>query len=109
MTASPKIQEFIERAKGAGASEQSLVGILTARGWPEKEVYEALAAHYERLIGTEIPRRGGAGTAAKDAFFHLLLFLDFSDVDDLVGRAGLHADRPMAAGSLVFRALLSRL
>jgi hypothetical protein len=70
----PNISEFIERAKAAGASEQSVVGILTARGWPEKEVYEALAAHYERAAGMAIPRRGGTGTAAKDAFFHLLIF-----------------------------------
>jgi hypothetical protein len=69
-----KIYDFIERARASGASEQSLVGVLTARGWPEKEVYEALAAHYERLTGIEIPRRGGAGTAAKDAFFYLLVF-----------------------------------
>lgn len=68
------IREFIERAKAGGASEPALVGMLTARGWPEKEVYEALAAHYERVTGMEIPRRGGTGTAAKDAFFHLLLF-----------------------------------
>lgn len=74
MSPNSKIDEFIERAKASGASEQSLVGILTARGWPEKEVYEALAAHYERLTGIEIPRRGGAGTAAKDAFFYLLAF-----------------------------------
>lgn len=74
MPANSKISEFIERAKAGGASEQSIVGILTARGWPEKEVYEGLAAHYERLTGIEIPRRGGTGTAAKDAFFYLLVF-----------------------------------
>jgi Domain of unknown function (DUF5671) len=70
----PNIEEFVERAKAAGASEQSLVGILTARGWPEKEVYAALASQYERVIGMEIPTRKGTGTAAKDAFFHLLVF-----------------------------------
>jgi Domain of unknown function (DUF5671) len=74
MPANPKISEFVERAKAGGASEQSIVGILMARGWPEKEVYEALAAHYERLTGIEIPGRGSAGTAAKDAFFYLLVF-----------------------------------
>jgi len=71
---SPKISEFIARAKTVGASEQSIVGILTARGWPEKEIYEALAAHYEGVTGIEIPRRGSTGTAAKDAFFYLLIF-----------------------------------
>ncbi len=74
MGTNPNIEEFIQRAKAAGATEQSLVGILTARGWPEKEVYEALAAHYERVTEMEIPRRGGTGTAAKDAFFYLLIF-----------------------------------
>lgn len=69
-----QISEFIQRAKAAGASDESIVGILTARGWPEREVYEALAAQYEQLTGVEIPRRGGTGTAAKDAFFYLLAF-----------------------------------
>lgn len=70
----PNIEEFIERAKAAGATEQSMVGILSARGWPEKEVYKALASQYERATGMEIPNRKGTGTAAKDAFFHLLVF-----------------------------------
>jgi len=74
VSANPKIQEFIEVAKSSGASEQSLVGILTARGWPEKEIYEALAIHYEQATGLAIPLRGGTGTAAKDAFFYLLIF-----------------------------------
>lgn len=68
------ISEFIDRTKASGASEQTLVGILTSRGWPEKEVYEALAAHYERTTGIQVPQRAGAGTAAKDAFFYLLIF-----------------------------------
>lgn len=74
MPPNPEIDEFFERAKATGATEQSLIGILVARGWPEKEVYKTLAAHYERLTGIEIPRRGGGGTAAKDAFFYLLIF-----------------------------------
>lgn len=69
-----EISEFLDRAKASGASEQTLVGILTSRGWPEKEVYEALAAHYERTTGMQVPRRSGTGTAAKDAFFYLLIF-----------------------------------
>ncbi len=74
MSIDARIYGFIERAKASGASEQSLVGILTARGWPEKEVYEALARHYEQVTGIEIPSRGGTGTAAKEAFFYLLIF-----------------------------------
>ncbi len=74
MSANSKISDFIERAKAAGGSDESIVGVLTARGWPEREVYEVLAAHYERVTGIEIPRREGAATAAKDAFFYLLVF-----------------------------------
>lgn len=84
-----EIVEFIERAKAAGVPDQSLAGILAARGWPEKEVYQALAAHYEKLTGIEIPSRRGAGTPAKDAFFYLLIF------------SGL-ATWTIAAGSLAF-------
>ncbi|MGC2421337.1 MAG: DUF5671 domain-containing protein [Candidatus Acidiferrales bacterium] len=74
MSANPKIAEFIEGAKTGGVPDETLVGILTARGWPEKDVYEALAGHYERLIGIEIPRRSGGSTAARDAFFYFLVF-----------------------------------
>jgi hypothetical protein len=74
MPANSKVSEFIERARANGASEQSIVGMLMARGWPEKEAYEALAVQYERLTGIEIPSRRSVGTAAKDAFFYLLVF-----------------------------------
>jgi hypothetical protein len=70
----PKIAEFIEKALAAGIPQESLVGVLTARGWTEKEVYDALAEHYQRLTGVEIPHRGGAGASAKEAFFYLLIF-----------------------------------
>jgi Domain of unknown function (DUF5671) len=74
MPANPKIAQFVERAKSDGVADQTLVGMLTGRGWPEKEVYEALAAHYESQTGIEIPRRGGGSTAARDAFLYLLAF-----------------------------------
>jgi Domain of unknown function (DUF5671) len=74
MPGDTKIREFIENAKARGASEQTLVGVLAARGWPEKEVYETLAAHYEGLTGIQIPPRASAATPAKDAFFYLLAF-----------------------------------
>jgi hypothetical protein len=74
MPTNSKVCEFIERARANGASEQSIVGMLVARGWPEKEAYEALAAQYEGLTGIEIPSRRSTGTAAKDAFFYLLVF-----------------------------------
>jgi hypothetical protein len=72
--ADPKISEFIEKALAAGVPQESLVGILTARGWPEKDVYDALADHYQRLTGIDIPRRSGSGASAKEAFLYLLTF-----------------------------------
>jgi hypothetical protein len=74
MPANPKIAQFVERAKSDGIADPALVGMLAARGWSEKEIYEALAAHYERHTGMDIPRRGGGGTAARDAFLYLLAF-----------------------------------
>lgn len=74
MPADPKVVEFIEKALAAGIPSESLVGVLSARGWPEKEVYDALACHYQRLTGVEIPRRAGTGAAAREAFFYLLIF-----------------------------------
>ena len=71
---SSEIRAFIERAKASGVSDQVLVGMLTARGWPEKNVYQELAVHYERLTGIAIPSRRGSGAGAKDAFFYLLTF-----------------------------------
>jgi hypothetical protein len=70
----PRISALIEKALAAGVSEPSLVGILSARGWPEKEIYSALAEYYERKTGVEIPRRAASGASAKDAFFYLLIF-----------------------------------
>lgn len=74
MSDDAKIQEFILRSKESGASDQALVGILSARGWAEKQVYDALAAYYERVTGAEAPRHAGTGTAAKDAFYYLVTF-----------------------------------
>ena len=74
MAADSKIAEFIGKALAAGISQESVVGMLAARGWPEKDVYEALAEHYQRSTGLEIPRRGSSGASAREAFFYLLIF-----------------------------------
>ncbi len=74
MPANPGIAEFLEKAFSAGIPHETVVGILAARGWPEKEIYEALAEHYQRLTGIDIPRRAAAGASAKEAFFYLLIF-----------------------------------
>jgi hypothetical protein len=74
MPADPRIAAFLDQALAAGIPQTSVVGILTARGWPEKDIYEALADHYQRVSGIEIPSRSGSGASAKEAFFYLLIF-----------------------------------
>jgi flagellar motor protein MotB len=44
--ADPRIAEFIEKALAVGIPHDSLVEVLSAQGWPEKEIYNALADHY---------------------------------------------------------------
>ena len=73
MTQDTRIAGFIEKALDADIPHQTLLGVLVANGWPEKEVYNALAEHY-RQTGLEIPRRAAGGTSAKEAFFYLLIF-----------------------------------
>jgi hypothetical protein len=74
MAADPRIAAFFDQALAAGIPHTSVVGILAARGWPEKDIYEALADHYQRATGIEIPRRTGSGASAREAFFYLLIF-----------------------------------
>jgi len=74
MGADAQLSEFIKRAKETGVPDDSIAGMLTGRGWPEKEVSEALATHYEQMIGLVVPQRESSATAAKDAFFHLVMF-----------------------------------
>lgn len=74
MPSDHNIDAFVEKGLAAGIPHQSLVGILTSQGWPEKEIYSALADHYQRTSGLEIPRRASTGTSAKEAFFYLLIF-----------------------------------
>src|SRR5262249_20879594 len=64
----------IESAKSRGASDETIVGLLKSHGWSEKEAHTALGTYYQKLIGLEIPSRQSSGTAARDAFFYLLVF-----------------------------------
>lgn len=70
----PKVVEFIEKALAAGIPHESLVGMLAARGWPEKEINDALASYYQNQTGLEVPRHSSTGASAKEAFFYLLTF-----------------------------------
>jgi Domain of unknown function (DUF5671) len=67
------LQEFLEAAKRQGASDESLVALLRGRGWPEDDVYRALADHYEKQSGVRVPPYKRSGSA-KDAFLYLLSF-----------------------------------
>jgi len=74
MSEDPRIAVFLEESQAAGIPHASLVGMLTAYGWREKDIYRALGDHYRKALGLEIPQRAGAGVSAKDAFFYLLIF-----------------------------------
>jgi hypothetical protein len=67
------LQEFLEAAKRQGASDESLVALLRGRGWPEDDVYRALADHFEKQSGVRVPAYKRSGSA-KDAFLYLLSF-----------------------------------
>jgi len=73
MKSDPNLVKFIETARGQGASDQSLAGLLKGRGWPEEAVHRVLGDHYEKQTGISIPEYRRAG-AAKDAFLYLLAF-----------------------------------
>ena len=73
-----RVAEFIQKSLDAGLPVPSFVGLLTARGWTEKQAYSALADHYQRQTGIEVPPRPGSGASARDAFFYLLLFSTLS-------------------------------
>jgi hypothetical protein len=68
-----ELQKFLETAKSQGASDETLVGLLRGRGWPEEEVYRVLADHYETRSGLRIPLYKRSASA-KDAFLYLLSF-----------------------------------
>jgi Domain of unknown function (DUF5671) len=67
------IQEFLDAAKRQGASDESLVTLLRGRGWPEDDVYRALADDFEKRSGVRVPAYKPSGSA-KDAFLYLLSF-----------------------------------
>jgi hypothetical protein len=73
-TCTNSLAQFIDKALASGVPHDSLVGMLGARGWREKEIYRALGDHCVRTIGLDVPRSRGAGAGARDAFLYLLIF-----------------------------------
>lgn len=78
MSQDDRMIEFIQKAVDAGIPVQSFVGLLTARGWTEKQAWSAVADYYHHQTGIEVPPRPGSGASARDAFFYLLLFSTLS-------------------------------
>jgi len=77
MPATPGLRQFLDAARAQGASDQTLVALLRGRGWPEEDVYHALADYFESTTGLTVPIYKRSGSA-KDAFFHLLAFATLS-------------------------------
>lgn len=73
MGSSKELREFIEAAKNANVSDETVVGVLQGRGWPTDDAYRALGDHYESQNGLHVPayRRSGS---ARDAFLYLFSF-----------------------------------
>ncbi len=67
------LKGFLDAARSQGATDEILVGLLRGRGWPEEDVYRALADHYEGRSGIQVPVYKRSGSA-KDAFLYLLSF-----------------------------------
>jgi hypothetical protein len=72
--ASIELQPFIDAAKEQGAGDEFLASLLTRRGWPAGDVYNALGNWWERSTGVPVPGRSSAGENARDAFLYLLAF-----------------------------------
>lgn len=67
------VQDFFDSARNHGATDEDIVGLLRGRGWPEEDVYRALADHFEIRSGLAVPIYKRSGSA-KDAFLYLLSF-----------------------------------
>jgi hypothetical protein len=73
-TRTTEFAHFLDKALDSGVPHDSVVGMLAARGWREKDIYAGLADHFRRTTGLEVPRSRGGGAGARDAFFYLLIF-----------------------------------
>jgi len=67
--------DFIDAAKGHGASDEFVVALLRQNGWSERRIYQAFSLWYEGRTGKSVPGGGGRTEAARDAFLYLLAFI----------------------------------
>lgn len=87
------IKQFIESARGAGASDETVMKLLREAGWSEKQVSRTFLGFYEDKVGSKAPAPPAIrGESAKDTFLHILSF----------GTLGVWVG---AVGSLVFTLL----
>lgn len=70
-----KLVQFIEAAKARGAGDQFLVSLLRQQGWPERRIFAAFSAFYQRATGMAVPSRASRAEAARDAFLYVLAFV----------------------------------
>ncbi|MFZ0211296.1 MAG: DUF5671 domain-containing protein [Candidatus Acidiferrales bacterium] len=73
MSSTKELREFIAAAKTAGASDETVIGVLRGRGWPKDDAYRALGDHYESRGGLQVPVYKRSGSA-RDAFLYLFSF-----------------------------------
>lgn len=73
MSEDNSVDQFLAEGKRQGTSDETLVALLRGRGWSEEDAYRALADHYEKSTGLQVPAYKRAGSA-KDAFLYLLSF-----------------------------------
>ena len=57
MSEDPRIATFLEESQAAGIPHASLVGMLTAHGWREKDIYRALGDHYRKARIQQVLKR----------------------------------------------------
>lgn len=67
------IRGFLDAARSQGATDEAILGLLRGRGWPEEDIYRALAENFEARSGLSIPTYKRSASA-KDAFLYLLSF-----------------------------------
>jgi Domain of unknown function (DUF5671) len=69
-----ELQPFIAAAKQRGAADEFLSALLLRRGWPSRDVYDALAQWWETETGLPVPAPRATGENSRDAFLYLLAF-----------------------------------
>jgi hypothetical protein len=70
-----ELRNFVFAAKQGGAQDSFLLQLLQRQGWPEGDIYAALADYWQQATGVAMPRRSRPAESARDTFLWLLSFL----------------------------------